>query len=55
MKEKIKSLFLADLAIGMVVASWMWMDSGTEGMAKMFCNSFPVETCEEIDWSDGDE
>jgi hypothetical protein len=45
--EILKRWLVLELVFTVLIAAHL----GVEGLARMFCDVFPVEECEEIDWS----
>lgn len=47
-KELVKKWILLE----MIIAGLIAVHLGVEGLAFEFCNYVPVQTCEEVEWSD---
>lgn len=53
--SKVKDLVKMAFVIEIVVTVLFFAAHGVEGTARVFCDMFPTDTCEEIEWQDEQE
>lgn len=50
--NKLKDTVKLMLVLELVFTAIFFASHGVEGTARVFCDMFPTDTCEEIDWED---
>lgn len=49
-KSALKEYISLWIALEIGIAIYVMMELGTSGLAKKFCEHFPMDECDEIDW-----
>jgi hypothetical protein len=49
-KKELKEYVQLWIVFEIVIAIWIMADLGLSGLARKFCDHFPMDECAEIDW-----
>jgi len=49
-RRELKEFVQLWIVLEIVIAIWLIRELGVSGLARKFCDHFPQDRCEEIDW-----